>query len=778
MKFSHSFFLLLFFCFSLYAQETRALWVTRWNYSKPDDINRIITNAKNYNFNVILFQVRGAGSVCYPSKIEPWSKQFNQQDPGWDPLKLATQLAHNNGLELHAWMNVYPAWSGEEPSYHSSQLYNSHPDWLMVDRFLRTQKLNRHYVFLSPTIPAVTDYLLDIFAKVYQNYDIDGIHLDYVRFPSNSYSYDKESLALFEKNYNSKPHKKPALWSLFQRSAITNFVNRLYSNMNTFDHNLVLSASVIGDYYKGKQVYLQDSHEWLSKGIIDIIYPMIYTKDDVYFERVLGQHVYNNHGRYVFPGVNFSGLNLVRQLEIAKSLGCTGSALFSYGTLFPNHSTHLLDRIGLPKIWADKTKPALFSWKELERDNTGPHVVQVQTIPVKVFSDTKFKIASKIIDPSGIFDDNSGSDGQGLYLIYGKDAPFGEGTEVKMSPLKNNKDWYISDDFIPPLKTGLDFRCRIFAWDNFHESENHPKRNLGYSDIWSLSVLLPTEGYMANDYLGPILDRPSILKVDGQGKIWVANEANKLFIFNPQGQNALFSPINTALSGNRKDIELGTISGMTFCPPNTMYVSVSSDSTIYRFNSLTGEPMAGIETSFAPGELDGDEDENLFVLEVGTTRWHVITPSGLELQNSPYGTNFLGNDIAVLKNAGMVFITDQSTNRVQCWRGAIEGLKSQYWRVNDLPDGDIGFGKVQVDSSNHIYVAHSQRGVITIYNQAEKAVNHLTGGFPMLNAPREIASSPTSDTLYVLEETGMGPTQISSWVRKKIVKDNTLREKN
>jgi uncharacterized lipoprotein YddW (UPF0748 family) len=775
MKFYRYFFLLLFFhlffTFSLHAQQTRALWVTRWNYSSPDDINKIITNAKNYNFNVILFQVRGAGSVCYPSNIEPWSKQFYQQDPGWDPLKLATQLAHNNGLQLHAWMNVYPAWSGKTAPVHSSQLYHSHPEWLMVDRFLRKQPLNSHYVFLSPTVPEVTDYLLNIFAEVYENYEVDGIHLDYVRYPSNSFSYDEKTLDRFERNFKSSPNEKPALWSLFRSLAITNFVSRLYQNMHNFNHKLVLSASVIGEYNKGKQVFLQDSHEWLAKGIIDVIYPMIYTRDNTHFKRVLRDHRYNDHSRYVFPGINFTGLGLIRQLEIADELGCVGSALFSYGTLFPNHSTHLINRIGLKEKWKNKTKPADFYWKELERDNVGPHVVQVQTIPVKVFSDTKFKIASKIVDASGVYDDNSGSDGQGLYLIYGKDWPFGESAEVKMSPLRNNKDWYISDDFIPPLKSGLDFRCRIFAWDDYHESANHPKRNLGYSDIWSLSVLMPTEGYMSNGYLGPILARPTIMQVDGQGKIWVADESNQLLIFNTKGEKTSYSPVTRALSGYRMDKKLGIISGMTFSPPSTMYVSVSSDSTIYRFNTLTGQPLAGIETGFAPGELDEDENGNLFVLEVGTTRWHILSPTGLELQNSPFGAKFLGSDIAVLNNAGMVFITDQSTNRVQCWRGAVEGLRSQFWRVNDLPDGDIGFGKVEVDSTNYIYVTHSQRGIITIYNQARKAVDHLTGGFPLLNAPREIAASPTSDTLYVLEETGMGPAQISSWVRKKIIKE-------
>lgn len=759
-------FLQLVFAAWSVAQETRALWVTRWDYTTPEDVRRIVQNAADHNFNVILFQVRGDGTVMYPSKIEPWSRRFYHQDPGWDPLKLAVELAHLNDIELHAWLNVYPAWSGSTPPPDSNQLFLKHPEWLLVDRFNSRQHLNNHYVFLSPTIPEVSDYLLKICREIYINYNVDGLHLDYIRFPANQYSYDEKSLELFKKTFNEEPEKMPRAWNYFRSAAITGFVARLYEEMKRYDPDLVLSASVIGDYFKGKQLYLQDSHEWLSRGIIDAVYPMIYTSDDTHFRRLLRNHRYNDHGRYVYAGIDHLRDKIPQQVAISRELGCRGFALFSYGTLFPGHSDRLFRQSGLDTVMAFPVEPAPHEWKRLVRDNQGPHVVEVQTIPVKVFSDKKFKIAAKVVDPSGVYDDKTGSDGQGMYLIYGKDWPFGEGTEVKMSPLRGNKDWYITDEFIPPLKTGLDFRCRIFAWDNYHESEKHPRRNLGYSDIWSLSILLPAEGYVSAGYLDPIIRDATVMEVDGQGKIWVAGGTGRqLYVFTPQGDSTAYSPITSGLSGEREPTELGAISGMAFYPPRTMYVSVASDSTIYRFDSRTGEPMPGIETGFAPGELDLDDRENLYVLEVGTTRWHLLTATGLELQGSPYGSRMLGNDIAVFRNGGMVFISDQSANRVQVWRGAVEDLRSAYWRASDLPDGDIGFGKVAVDSSNYIYVAHSQRGIITIFDQAREPIGHLTGGFPMLYAPREIAVSPTSDTLYVLEETGGGPVQVSLWIK-------------
>jgi hypothetical protein len=124
--------------------EARALWVTRYDYSDAASIQTIINKAAYANFNIILFQVRGNGDAYYRSHYEPWSERISGtlgQDPGWDPLATAITAAHQSGLELHAYINVYPAWVGETPPisgtmpphmYHSfSEAYGS--DWLHWD---------------------------------------------------------------------------------------------------------------------------------------------------------------------------------------------------------------------------------------------------------------------------------------------------------------------------------------------------------------------------------------------------------------------------------------------------------------------------------------------------------------------------------------------------------------------------------------------------------------------------------------------------------------------
>ncbi|HSN74356.1 MAG TPA: family 10 glycosylhydrolase, partial [Anaerolineae bacterium] len=68
--------------------ETRALWVTRWDFRTPDDIRWLVDKAAGANFNALYFQVRGNADALYPSALEPWMARLSGgalgEDPGWD----------------------------------------------------------------------------------------------------------------------------------------------------------------------------------------------------------------------------------------------------------------------------------------------------------------------------------------------------------------------------------------------------------------------------------------------------------------------------------------------------------------------------------------------------------------------------------------------------------------------------------------------------------------------------------------------------------------------
>lgn len=324
------------------APEARALWVTRYDYSDAASIQTIISKAAYANFNVILFQVRANGDAYYHSRYEPWSQRISGtlgMDPGWDPLATAIAAAHEVGLELHAYINVYPAWLGTTPPisgttplhmYHSfTQTYGS--DWLQWDEG-GPMLLNQHYLWASPGHPAVADHVVSVCRDIVTNYAIDGLHLDNVRYAGSQYSKDPMSLLRYAAVSNTMAY------SAWQRSQVTGLVSRVYGEVLT--NEIGLSAAVWPFYDSGYQNYYQDSLGWLGAGAMDAVAPMLYAgavlTDNNAYEAQLGVFLSGAAGRQVWAGIigNYDSFQpIADRIQIARWNGAAGQAIFRYALI-------------------------------------------------------------------------------------------------------------------------------------------------------------------------------------------------------------------------------------------------------------------------------------------------------------------------------------------------------------------------------------------------------------------------------------------------------------
>ncbi len=112
--------------------ELRGAWVTRFSWVDTDTEimkQNIISTMKKLadaNFNAVFFQVRGQAETLYPSPIEPWSKLLGFKSPGFDPVKLAVEEAHKNGLQFYAYINLLTMWNEDEPPADTSHIYYKH----------------------------------------------------------------------------------------------------------------------------------------------------------------------------------------------------------------------------------------------------------------------------------------------------------------------------------------------------------------------------------------------------------------------------------------------------------------------------------------------------------------------------------------------------------------------------------------------------------------------------------------------------------------------------
>lgn len=345
--------------------EVRALWVTRFDYQSPRDVSSIIINCAKAGFTDIFFQVRGNGTVFYPSQVEPWAFELNGKDvsntgksPGWDPLLTAASWARRYGIRLHAYINVLPGWRGKvAPPRAAGQLWTAHPDWFMVDAAgTRMRPTSAWYSFVNPAHPSVRSHLKQIVAEL-ARYDIAGLHLDYIRFPydykdvareiypnasssqikeHSTFSFDPVSLRAMGSSTSRKE------WDAFRREAVTQVVrdlNDVFDRRSTLPS--IVSASVLADLNTGYSRAFQDSRRWAKERAVDWIVPMNYNAS-LYDERLAAiRHSLGSRASrtQLVVGINCAGdLNEIRrQIDTARKAGCRGFALFAYSYLFENH---------------------------------------------------------------------------------------------------------------------------------------------------------------------------------------------------------------------------------------------------------------------------------------------------------------------------------------------------------------------------------------------------------------------------------------------------------
>lgn len=371
------------------AQEVRALWVTRTTLTSPDSIARMVRAAQAGGFNTLLVQVRGRGDAYFAGTIEPRASDLTGR-PGFDPLATILQQGHAAGLRVHAWIAVNLISSAVELPASRQHLVYRQPDWLMVPREIATEMLrvnprSPEYLgrltrwtransttveglYTSPAHAGVVDHVAGVVKELVTKYAIDGVHLDYVRFPNDEFDFSRSALEQFKTEVRmhltpaerratdaKEPldpfayiHAYPERWSAFRRSRLTTLVMRLRTVIKTARPSALVSAAVVPDAEHALSDRHQDWRTWLDQGLIDVLCPMAYSADSQVFERQIAAAQALAGDRPVWAGVGAYRLpasQTIAHIAAARRLGAAGIALFSYDALIapPNSTTSLQD---------------------------------------------------------------------------------------------------------------------------------------------------------------------------------------------------------------------------------------------------------------------------------------------------------------------------------------------------------------------------------------------------------------------------------------------------
>ena len=301
---------------------------------QKQELVEILDTLQAMNVNTVLLQTRIRGDLIYPSSIEPFSPLFTGVvglSPGYDPLAFAIDECHKRGMQLHAWLVAMPLGKDE----HVALLGKSSLPH-------RKRSLCSHYDgawYMEPGNPATSDHIVSIVKEIVGKYDVDGIHLDYIRYPDKNDGYPDA--------VHYRRHGKGMRLSSWRRNNITKIVKNVYACVKELKPWVRVSCATLGKYdnltryssygWDAYNVGFQAAQQWARDGIVDMILPMLYFKGNHFYPFVRDWQE-NSFGMHVIPGIGAYRLlpeyggweqhELVRQLCTSRSAGTSGTAMF------------------------------------------------------------------------------------------------------------------------------------------------------------------------------------------------------------------------------------------------------------------------------------------------------------------------------------------------------------------------------------------------------------------------------------------------------------------
>jgi uncharacterized lipoprotein YddW (UPF0748 family) len=360
------------------APQVRGLWVPRTALVSQAGIAAMVRAAQSGGFNALLVQVRGRGEAFYRSDIEPRATDLDRQPADFDPLATTIELANQAGLAVHAWVNVNLVASGTTLPRSREHVAVLHPDWLMLPKALAaplrtttawspgylgalsrwTRGASEHVegLYISPVSAAARAYTASVVAELATRYALDGIHLDYIRYPNAEFDFSRTALAEFRQlmlglvtrgdaervdrlvaaDPTAWAGAHPAEWSAFHRDRLTSLVIAVQKAARTARPGLLVSAAVVGVAGEAREQRFQDWVLWAKAGYVDVPCPMLYMATLDQFGSLVST-IHDALGSVPFwAGIGAYRLPLdatIDRVRAARRGNAAGVVLFSYGQL-------------------------------------------------------------------------------------------------------------------------------------------------------------------------------------------------------------------------------------------------------------------------------------------------------------------------------------------------------------------------------------------------------------------------------------------------------------
>ncbi len=263
-------------------------------FATKDSITYYLEKAKETGFNNVVVDVKPVdGKVLYKSKIVPEQTCADTLvvERDWDFLEYAVSEAHRLGLKVTATACIFPIGSPmenkglcyEDSTFDGRTCIEYRPDGTLGDIRDNPSKVG---AFLNPVRQDSRDYALSVLKEIVGNYDIDGLALDYCRFPDMESDFSDVSREAFESYLGKKVENWPAdiftydkdgervpgqyykEWLAFRANVIADFIHTVSDTVKAIKPDLELNywaGSWIHAIEKNGQNWSSPRSEWCKK---------------------------------------------------------------------------------------------------------------------------------------------------------------------------------------------------------------------------------------------------------------------------------------------------------------------------------------------------------------------------------------------------------------------------------------------------------------------------------------------------------------------------------
>lgn len=363
--------------------ELRGVWIRPACKSK-DDVVYVVSKLSDAGINTIFLETYYHGMTIFPSKtMEKYG--FVKENPEFGDFNVLNAFldeAHKRNIKVHTWFETFYV-GNKKPESIKNSILSVCPSW--ANRTKKTYESEKpipcasehNGYFLDPCNPEVQTFLLQLACELIHDYHVDGINIDYIRYPQagvpklagselNAWGYTKCARADFQSTYNIDPIELTPedncwkAWNDYRRDKITAFVRRMSKICRS--NNVTLSAVIFPSRYSALENKHQDWVTWTNNDYIDAFTPLFLTCDPASASDMMrGVLRYKNHKTKLYAGLfitfmNGSESDLVRQIHEIRKLRIDGFSIFDYAHFQDNYIATLKESITTPQLKTKKKK--------------------------------------------------------------------------------------------------------------------------------------------------------------------------------------------------------------------------------------------------------------------------------------------------------------------------------------------------------------------------------------------------------------------------------------